>query len=58
MKTTRIVLAIMLCASFVHAQQSEIIPDLTKVNDTTLWHLDDRELINVNLVHLSAGSYG
>jgi len=55
MKTTRIVLAIMLCTGLAHAQQSEIIPDLTKVNDTTLWNLDDRELINTDPVHLSAG---
>lgn len=55
MKKTRIVLSIILCGGFSFAQQNEIIPDLTKVNDTTIWNLDDRELVNTNPVHLNKG---
>ncbi|NMH88905.1 family 16 glycoside hydrolase [Flavivirga algicola] len=38
----------------VFAQKEGIIPDLTKCNDTTLWHLHNRTLIvNNGEVHLS-----
>ena len=55
MKITRIVFAIILCGGFAFAQQNEIIPDLSKVKDTTFWHLSDREILNDSPVHLSKG---
>ena len=37
------------------AQQNEIIPNLSEVNDTNLWHLSDREIIGVDPIHLGRG---
>jgi len=55
MKTIKILCALVLCGAFSFAQQNEIVPDLTKVNDTTIWNLLDRELLNNAPVHLSRG---
>ena len=35
--------------------QEKIIPDLSKVKDTALWHLSDREILSTGPVHLSKG---
>ncbi|MGI9550694.1 MAG: family 16 glycoside hydrolase [Aurantibacter sp.] len=55
MKTIRLVFIILSCTGSVIAQQNEIVPDLSKVKDTTLWNLSDRELISNGPVHLSRG---
>ncbi|TMM52136.1 DUF1080 domain-containing protein [Maribacter algarum] len=55
MKTIRFLFVFLISTGVLIAQQNEIIPDLTKVNDTTLWNLDDRDIINTTPVHLSKG---
>jgi hypothetical protein len=55
MKTIRLLFFTLLFTTWATAQQSEIVPDLSKVKDTTLWNLDDRELLNDDPVHLSRG---
>lgn len=55
MKTIRLLFVALLCVGSAFAQQNETIPDLTKVRDTTIWHLSDRELLNDDPVHLSKG---
>lgn len=55
MKTIGLLFAALLFTGWASAQQNEIIPDLSKVKDTTLWHLSDREILNDNPVHLSKG---
>ena len=57
MKTVRTLFVIVFSflGGTTYAQKDEIIPDLTKVNDTTLWNLDDREIIKNDPVHLSKG---
>jgi len=55
MKKIELLFVSLLVTGWVFAQQKEIIPDLSKVNDTTIWHLSDRELLSDNPVHLSKG---
>lgn len=54
MKTTKLFLVIIqLCVGLsLFAQQNEIIPDLTKINDSNLWVSHNREIIIDNEVHL------
>jgi len=40
----------------INAQQGEIIPDLSKIRDTSLWILINRELIPDTVVHLNEHS--
>lgn len=56
MKTIRILCFLVLCVGFTFAQEKEIVPDLTKVSDTTIWNLSDRALLNNSPVHLSTGT--
>lgn len=55
MKTIRLLFIALLCTGWAFGQQNEITPDLSKVKDTNLWHLSDREILNDNPVHLSKG---
>lgn len=55
MKTIRLLFVALLCTGWAFAQQSEIIPDLSQIRDTTIWHLSDREILGDDPVHLSKG---
>jgi len=55
MKTIRLLVVTLLSTGWAFGQQNEIIPDLSKVRDTSLWHLSDREILSDNPVHLSKG---
>jgi len=35
------------------AQQNEIVPDLSKIRDTNLWTLQNRELVQGSAIHLN-----
>ncbi|KAG1651633.1 hypothetical protein GQR58_026856 [Nymphon striatum] len=49
------VLIVVFCGGFAFSQQNEIIPDLSKVMDTTIWQLFDREIFSDDPVHLGKG---
>ena len=51
MKMTTLFFVMLLPIGWAIAQQNEIIPNLSEVNDTTLWHLSDREIIGVDPIH-------
>ncbi len=55
MKTIRLFLVTLICTAWTFAQQNEIIPDLSKVKDTSVWSLYDRELLNDDPLHLGRG---
>lgn len=55
MKAIRLLFVTLLCTGWAFAQQNEIIPDLSQVRDTTIWHLSDRELLGEDPVHLDKG---
>ncbi len=38
----------------VNGQKNEVVPDLSKIDDSNLWTLHNREMITDNVVHLDA----
>ena len=56
MKTIKILLiGILMCPLFTtQAQENLFIPDLSKISDSNLWTLHNRDLIPGNEVHLNA----
>ena len=55
MKTIKLIFVALLSTGSALAQQNEANPDLSKVRDTTVWNLSDRELLNTDPVHLGRG---